>query len=545
MQSGQLLCNRYSIEQHLAGGGFGQTYLAVDTHLPSKPLVVVKLLNPMSNDPATLEIAQRLFNTEAETLETLGKDNDRIPSLYAYFEFDGKFYLVQEFIAGTTLTDELNPRRLSEAETISILQEILTGLSRVHSQNIIHRDLKPDNIIRRAKDRKLVLIDFGAVKQVRAVTMMAPNPASRTIGIGTEGYMPSEQGLGYPKPASDIYAVGAIGIQCLTGSAPHFLFNEDSLSIEWQHLIRINRDFAKVLNKMVSPDYRQRYANATEALKAIESLNISLSQPIKPPTSVQLPIVSPVITSPVVGLLSTQHVRLKSRIFPTRKDFFSGCELVAFTVGTVYMIWVFAINFNPMAEFAEPVVTPSPSQPLPILDQATVTPKSSKKLPPLLDNPEIASTFPTASSTLDESVVLPTAVSKSLSQLSSQVSALEKATNKSKALSPAEKAKLTSIKAQLIAANNNIKSGNIANAKTQFEKIHFSGLDIDYYSTESIGKTNYSMWDIGRLIQEVELDIMSSVEDIDSVQTSKNLTEAIRVINDVTQKSKPLIIKGK
>jgi serine/threonine protein kinase len=98
MQPGQLLCDRYQIEKALAAGGFGQTFLAVDTHLPSKPQVVVKLLKPAQNDPATLQIAQRLFNTEAETLERLGKDNDRIPSLYAYFELRGEFYLVQEYI---------------------------------------------------------------------------------------------------------------------------------------------------------------------------------------------------------------------------------------------------------------------------------------------------------------------------------------------------------------------------------------------------------------------------------------------------------------
>jgi serine/threonine protein kinase len=524
MQSGQLLCNRYSIETHLAGGGFGQTYLAVDTHLPSKPQVVVKLLNPMNNDPATLQIAQRLFNTEAETLEKLGKDNDRIPSLYAYFEFDGEFYLVQEFIAGMTLTDELNTQRLSESEVITILQEILTGLSRVHSQNIIHRDLKPDNIIRRAKDRKLVLIDFGAVKQVRAVTMMTPNPAiSRTIGIGTEGYMPSEQGLGYPKPASDVYAVGAIGIQCLTGSAPHLLFNEDSLSIEWQHLLRVDRDFAKVLNKMVAPDYRQRYANATEALNAIESLNISPTQQIEPPPIAVQP---PVITLPVVRLPPTRNVRPKSRIFPSRKDYFFGSVAGVFTISVISAIRSLAILFNSdFAVVAEPVVTPRPAQPLPTVAPAKVTPKSSKKLPPLLDKPAVTATPPTTSPILDE-----------LSQLSSQVSALEKSIDKPKALSPAEKAKLTSVKAQLIAVKNNIKSGNIANAKTQFEKIHFSALDVDYYSTESIGNTIYSMWDISMLIREVEFDMIPFEEDINSAQTSKDLVEAIRVISDVTNK---------
>jgi serine/threonine protein kinase len=329
MQPGQLLCDRYRVEKALAAGGFGETFLAVDTHLPSKPQVVVKLLKPINNDPATLKIAQRLFNTEAETLEKLGKDNDRIPSLYAYFELRGEFYLVQEYIAGTTLTGELQGRKIPESDTLDILKEILTGLTKVHSQNIIHRDLKPDNIIRRGIDRKLVLIDFGAVKQVRAATVTTPNPSvSRTIGIGTEGYMPSEQGIGYPKPASDIYAVGAIAIQCLTGSAPHLLFDEDSLKLEWQHLRQVNRDLVQVLDKMVAPDYRQRYANATEALRAIESLispsaspqipppipvpipiPIPVPVPIPPPIPIPTPVIPTVPTKPVIRSLPSQPVR--------------------------------------------------------------------------------------------------------------------------------------------------------------------------------------------------------------------------------------------
>jgi eukaryotic-like serine/threonine-protein kinase len=312
MQPGKLLCDRYRVEKALAAGGFGETFLAVDTHLPSKPQVVVKLLKPINSDPATLKIAQRLFNTEAETLEQLGKDNDRIPSLYAYFELRGEFYLVQEYIAGTTLTGELQGRKIPESDTLDILKEILTGLTKVHSQNIIHRDLKPDNIIRRRIDQKLVLIDFGAVKQVRAATVTTPNPAiSRTIGIGTEGYMPSEQGIGYPKPASDIYAVGAIAIQCLTGSAPHLLFDEDSLKLEWQHLRQVNRDLAQVLNKMVAPDYRQRYANAADALQAIESL-ISHSAPPQippPPIPIPTPVIPTVPTKPVVRSPPPQPVK--------------------------------------------------------------------------------------------------------------------------------------------------------------------------------------------------------------------------------------------
>jgi eukaryotic-like serine/threonine-protein kinase len=313
MQPGKLLCDRYRVEKKLAAGGFGQTFLAVDTHLPSNPQVVVKLLKPSSNDPATLKIAQRLFNTEAETLERLGKDNDRIPSLYAYFPLQGEFYLVQEYIDGTTLTDELQGRKISESETLAILQEILTGLTKVHSQNIIHRDLKPANIIRRKIDRKLVLIDFGAVKQVRAATVATPNPAiSRTIGIGTEGYMPSEQGIGYPKPASDIYAVGAIAIQCLTGSAPHILFNEDTLKLEWQHLCRVDREFDRVLNKMVAPDYLQRYADATEALDAISSLiSPAVQQQVRPLPQPAAPSVTPTLAINTPKLTRIQFTSVK------------------------------------------------------------------------------------------------------------------------------------------------------------------------------------------------------------------------------------------
>jgi eukaryotic-like serine/threonine-protein kinase len=317
MQPGQLLCARYQIEKALAAGGFGQTFLAVDTHLPSKPQVVVKLLKPAQNDPATLQIAQRLFNTEAETLERLGKDNDRIPSLYAYFELRGEFYLVQEYIAGTTLTGELQGKKVSESDTLAILKEILIGLKKVHSQNIIHRDLKPDNIIRRKIDRKLVLIDFGAVKQIRAANVGMPNTViSQTIGIGTPGYMSTEQGMGYPKPGSDVYAVGAIGIQCLTGSHPYSLFDRDSLKLEWQHLCRVNRDIAKVLDLMVAPDYRQRYANANEALDAIDSLIYpAVQQQIKPPPPSAVPSVMPTlaINTPKLTRIQFTSVRLDNK----------------------------------------------------------------------------------------------------------------------------------------------------------------------------------------------------------------------------------------
>jgi eukaryotic-like serine/threonine-protein kinase len=282
MNPGDLLRNRYRIEKALAAGGFGETYMAIDLDYPGQRQVVVKHLKPASNDPGTLQIARRLFESEAQVLAELGETSDRLPALYAYFEEQGEFYLVQEFIAGQTLTVELAGRQLSEAETIEVLQEILAGLAVVHSKNKIHRDLKPDNIMRRAKDGKLVLIDFGAVKEVRQAAGMGTNAAlSASIGIGTQGYMPTEQAIGFPRLASDVYAVGAIGIQCLTGKHPNGLFDEDILALRWQHLCQVSAGLAAVLEKMVAQQPNERYKDGLVAIDAVEKLLVA-TQPQQP-----------------------------------------------------------------------------------------------------------------------------------------------------------------------------------------------------------------------------------------------------------------------
>jgi eukaryotic-like serine/threonine-protein kinase len=288
MQPGYLLRNRYSIQKPLASGYFGDTYLAIDCDYYGQRYVVVKHLKPQSKELTVLQVARRLFETEAMALSRLGDLTDRIPTLYAYFEEQDEFYLVQEFIEGQTLAIELANGRLSTLATIQILREILIGLSFVHAENTIHRDLKPENIIRRASDGTLVLIDFGAVKEVRKATLTTTNPKTQaSIGFGTEGYMPSEQAMGFPKLASDIYAVGAIGIECLTGREPHQLFDEELLEFKWRHLYQVSDPkldpsigrLVMVLNKMLRQRHLDRYTDAAEALQAIERLSITIQQP--------------------------------------------------------------------------------------------------------------------------------------------------------------------------------------------------------------------------------------------------------------------------
>lgn len=162
---GQLLDQRYQVLKVLGNGGFGQTYIAKDTRRPGEALCVVKHLKPAISNSKSLENAKRAFYSEAITLEKLGS-HDQIPQLLAYFEENQEFYLVQEFVDGHCLSTELLPnQRWNESQVIELLLEVLGILEFIHSQGVIHRDIKPDNIIRRQRDRKLVLVDFGAVKQ--------------------------------------------------------------------------------------------------------------------------------------------------------------------------------------------------------------------------------------------------------------------------------------------------------------------------------------------------------------------------------------------
>ena len=272
---GKLLGGHYQVIETMSAGGFGQTYIAEDIHRPGNPHCVVKHLKPNNINSRFLPKARCLFQSEAETLEKLGNHN-QIPRLLAYFEEKQEFYLVQEFIPGNPLSAELQPgSRWSEAKVYQLLEEVLSILVFVHSQGVIHRDIKPDNLIRRQHDNKLVLVDFGSVKQVWTQAAIAPGQyASTTIAIGTPGYMPTEQGRGKPRPNSDLYALGMVAIQALTGKNPTELIEaSDNGEIAWQQQANTSEALASILTKLVRYHFKNRYQTATEALQALQQLN--------------------------------------------------------------------------------------------------------------------------------------------------------------------------------------------------------------------------------------------------------------------------------
>ena len=272
---GTVLSDRYRISKILGAGGFGDTYLAQDTQRPGKPICVVKQLKIVSDNPRAHQLAQRLFAAEAATLEKLG-EHEQIPRLLAYFEANYSFYLVQEMIEGTLFKDLLDSQHpMSQRSAAQFLLDLLPVIQAVHEQGVIHRDIKPSNIISRNSDHHYVLIDFGAVKQISNQLTDTNARITSTVGIGTQGYMPSEQSAGLPNFSSDLYALGITVIEALTGLPPHALQRDTHGEIMWTHKVPdLDLGLAKVIEKMVRYDFNQRYSTAKAVLKELRQLKL-------------------------------------------------------------------------------------------------------------------------------------------------------------------------------------------------------------------------------------------------------------------------------
>lgn len=296
-----LLANRYRIIQKLGSGGFGDTFLAEDTHLPSGRTCVIKQLRPMNNNPQLYQLVKERFQREAAILEDLGNSHQQIPTLFAYFEDRGQFYLVQEYIQGETLSSFLKKQgRQHETFVKKVLLNLLVVLEYLQSKRVIHRDIKPDNIIIRQPDGMPILIDFGAVREIMGTVMSSSGNSTGSIVIGTPGFMPPEQTIGRPVFSSDLYALGLTAIFLLTGRTPQELETEPLIGeILWrQHALNVSPTLANVIDQSIQSQANQRFATALIMRQALQG------EPTIPPTQPSLPSPQQSIILPTQPLVS-------------------------------------------------------------------------------------------------------------------------------------------------------------------------------------------------------------------------------------------------
>jgi eukaryotic-like serine/threonine-protein kinase len=261
----------YDIVKFLGLGRFGETYLAKSKDLPGRPDCVVKrFCFPAGQAQNPLHLVAKSFDEQVEVLYRLGQ-HDRIPGILAKLVDGENFYAVQEYIDGELLSQELKPGKpWSQAQTIELLQDTLSTLEFLHHQNFIHQDINPANWMRRWRDGKFVLLGCSGAKDKASIWQQPVDDRPLEL-VGTPGYIPFEQEDENPQFNTDLYALGVIAIQALTGTFP-IERHPDTYELSWRHLTDANLKLVGIIDRMVRPDYRNRYQLAREALEDLEKL---------------------------------------------------------------------------------------------------------------------------------------------------------------------------------------------------------------------------------------------------------------------------------
>lgn len=278
---GQVIGDRYQIQEQLGKQAGRRTFLARDLQTDSLVVVKVLIFNP---DFEWTDL--KLFEREAETLQHL--DCRSIPEYLDYFEVNTDQYkgfaLVQSYLEAKSLKEQVEEgRKFSEADLQEFARSLLGILSYLHGLNppIVHRDIKPSNIL--LKDRSghsignVYLVDFGSVQN-----LARQEQATITI-VGTYGYMPPEQFGGRSVPASDLYSLGATLLYLATGIQPADLPQKDG-KIQFENVVNISPAFSRWIGQAIEPSLEKRFSSAKEALQALNTLHeIEVSTKIKKP----------------------------------------------------------------------------------------------------------------------------------------------------------------------------------------------------------------------------------------------------------------------
>ena len=280
-----LLDGRYRPIKILGEGGFGRTFQALDEKRLNTPCVIKQFL-PQQAGSIALQKATELFKQESKRLQELGK-HPQIPDLLAFFPEDGRLYLIQEFIDGQNLLQELqNKGTLKEPEIKTLLEKLLPVLQFIHDNQVIHRDIKLENIIK-SKNGTLFLIDFGVSKETTGSILTRVGTIT-----GTPGFAPPEQFRGIVYHSSDLYSLAVTCVRLLTGHLQEIngvdkLFDTNTMQWQWQKYVSVSQELKDVLETMLQDIPANRYQSATEVLAALSNTKARVRQQVSPHSSKQ------------------------------------------------------------------------------------------------------------------------------------------------------------------------------------------------------------------------------------------------------------------
>jgi tRNA A-37 threonylcarbamoyl transferase component Bud32 len=287
--TGTLIRDRYWIERELGRGGFGAVYLARDRQLMDRPVVIKVLLGEALEN----EWSRRKFSQEIEAMARIHH-----PGVVSVVDSgvleSGEPYMVQQFVEGSTLRDAIPSGGLEKQRAAGIIRKIGLALEAAHARGVVHRDLKPENIMLQplpGGDEHVTLIDFG----IASVGEDSGAPAEKTKVTGTFTYMAPEQFDGKPEAASDIYALGIIAFEMLTGSPPSAgkpLFELMMMQKEgrWPKVHELRSDLSPSVHNAITRALSYRTGERWGQASAMaESVAQALEVPVPDATTVEIP----------------------------------------------------------------------------------------------------------------------------------------------------------------------------------------------------------------------------------------------------------------
>lgn len=260
-----LLNNRYQVVQQLESSFFGDSFLANDLNAEDVETVIIHGFELPVDNVSLQRAVQDFLANEIKFLKVISRQDDIATCLDA-FEENNHFYWVQSHVIGQTLTTELDSAQ-SMGHVLQLTHSLLSNIYPFHQGKLVHCVCHPQSFIRRQSDHRIVLVEYGMLTRL-FTALRSRSLTYRQALLRPRGYQTAEQRVGSPSPNSDIYAIGMIVLQSLTGQSPEWLMatlSQRSLT----DMVNADPKVVKLFERMVSPNQQLRFSSAGEALAAL------------------------------------------------------------------------------------------------------------------------------------------------------------------------------------------------------------------------------------------------------------------------------------